>query len=63
MKMNLKAARVNKKISQKEAAMQFGISADTLRNWENGKTYPNAAQIKAIENYYNINYSDINFLC
>lgn len=63
MKINLKAARVNNKISQKEAAEHFNISRDTLRNWENGKTFPNAAQIKKIESYYNISYSDINFLC
>lgn len=63
MKITLKAARINRQISQKEAAKHFNVSTDTLGNWEKGKTFPNAVQIKEIEHYYNISYNDINFLC
>ena len=60
--MSLRAARVNKGLSQKEAAEQLGVSKDTIGNWEKGKTYPDVQQLKKIEKLYGIKYHDIIFL-
>lgn len=62
MNMSLRAARVNKGLSQKEAAEQLGVSKDTIGNWEKGKTYPDVQQLKKIEKLYGIKYHDIIFL-
>ena len=60
--MTLRAARVNKGLSQKEAAELLGVSKDTIGNWEKGKTYPDVQQLKKIETLYDIKYHDIIFL-
>ena len=60
--ITLKAARVNVELSQKEAAMRIGISVDTLRNYEKGKSYPDVPILKAIEREYGVHYKDIIFL-
>lgn len=60
--MTLRAARVNKGLSQKEAAEQLGVSKDTIGNWEKGKTYPDVQQLKKIEKLYGVKYHDIIFL-
>ncbi len=62
LSMTLRAARVNKGLSQKEAAEQLGVSKDTIGNWEKGKTYPDVQQLKKIEALYDIKYHDIIFL-
>lgn len=61
-KISLKAARVNAKLTQKEAAEQLGISKETLANWENGKTTPNVSKFKKFEEVYKIPYDSLNFL-
>ncbi len=61
MAITLKAARVNCNMQQQEAAKRLGITVDTLRNWEVGKTYPNVPQIKKIEELYGVPYSDLIF--
>lgn len=50
MAMTLKAARVNKMLSQKDAAKLIGISEAALRHYEQGKTYPDVPVLKRIEN-------------
>ena len=62
MSLTLKAARVNKKLTQENAAKKIGVSKDTLGNWERGKTYPDAEKIKTIEVVYGVRYDEINFL-
>lgn len=62
MAMTLEAARVNKKLTQKDAAKLIGISEYALRNYEHGKTFPNVPVIKRIEEVYGLSYSDIIFL-
>lgn len=61
MAMTLKAARVNLKMGQAEAAKALGIAQETLSNWENGKTFPNVPQIKKIEDVYGVPYSELIF--
>ncbi len=61
MTMTLKAARVNKNLTQVEAAELLGISKDTLYNYENGRSLPNVQVIKKMEEVYQLSYNDINF--
>lgn len=60
--ITLKAARVNAGLRQKEAAQMLGVTDNTLRNWEDGRTFPSVPQIKKIEELYRISYADIIFL-
>jgi putative transcriptional regulator len=62
MGVTLKAARVNKNLTQKKAAALLGISVETLINYEKGLSFPNVPIIKKIEKVYEVHYSDINFL-
>lgn len=59
--MTLRAARVNAKLTQKEAAKKVGVSPAAWSKWERGMTYPNALQIRKIEKILNIGFSDIIF--
>lgn len=61
-KMNLKAARVNVDMTQKEVAKQLNVSNRTLQSWESGKTFPNAEKIDALCALYGVTYEDIIFL-
>lgn len=61
MSITLKAARVNKELTQTEAAKMLGIAVDTLRQYEAGNTFPDVPMIKKIEELYNVSYNDINF--
>lgn len=60
-KMTLKAARINKGLTQQQAADAIGIGVDTLSNYERGKTYPDVVILKRIEKAYDIEYSNIIF--
>lgn len=62
MKFTLKGLRANKDLTQKQAGELVGVSKDVWRNWEKGKTYPNAEHIKKIIECYNVSYDDIIFL-
>lgn len=61
-KISLKAARVNKGLTQEVAAKMLGISVFTLINYESGKSYPDVPVIKRIEEVYGIPYHMLNFL-
>lgn len=62
MAMTLKAARVNKGLTQKMAAELLGISEESLSNYENGKTYPSVPILKKIEQAYGVGYNDLIFM-
>lgn len=62
MKITLKAARVNSNYTQSQAAEKMGVSADTIRNWETGKTYPSIEQAKSIADLYKVDLDNIIFL-
>lgn len=56
-KITLKAARVNKNLTQKQVSKILKISKHTLLNWENGKIQPSYIAIIALGHLYDI---DIN---
>jgi len=60
--MTLKAARINRNLTAKEAAEKLGISVETLSNWEKGETYPDIPKLKRIETVYQVGYNDLIFL-
>lgn len=63
LSITLRAARVNKGLTQKAAAEKLGIAVDTLGMYERGKTFPDVLVIKKIEELYDVSYNDIDFLC
>lgn len=61
MGITLKAARVNKSMTQLEAAKLIGIDKKTLSNYENEITFPDIPVIKKMEEIYGVEYKDIIF--
>lgn len=61
-KMTLRAARVNKGLTQEKAAELLGVSKDIISNWERFITYPDVKDVKNIEHVYEVTYNDIIFL-
>ena len=62
MKVSLKVARELNGLKQQEAARLIGVSADTLGNYERGKSYPDIPVLRKIEEVYGIPYDRIIFL-
>lgn len=62
MKITLKSARVNRNLSQKEAAEKIGVSNKTLGMWENGIRMPKADKIDIICDLYGVPYDNLIFL-
>lgn len=60
-RFTLKACRVNKGFTIKQAAKKLGISEFTLMNYELGKTFPTVPVINKIEELYDVSYNDIIF--
>ena len=67
MKISLKAARINKDMTQQEMATALGVTKKTVGSWENGKTMPGADKIDPICDLLGVRYDDIlwkpNFFC
>lgn len=61
-KLTLKAIRINNNWSAEETAKKYGISLDTLRNYETYKTYPDVPIIENILKATGMKYDDIIFL-
>lgn len=62
MKLSLKMARELKGLTQNEAARMIGVSADTLGNYERGKSYPDIPVLRNIERVYRVPYNRLIFL-
>lgn len=62
MRVSLKTARELNGLKQQEAAKLIGVSADTLGNYERGKSYPDIPVLRKIEEVYGIPYSRLIFL-
>ena len=50
--ISLEAARVNAKMTQKEAAKAMNLNPVTLMRWENGKSIPNVVQFQNLCDLY-----------
>ena len=62
MQITLKAARVNKGLSQKMAAKMLGISNKTLGLYENGKAFPRIDRINQMGRLYGVDKDKFIFL-
>ena len=62
MKITLKAARINKGLTQHEAGEIIGVSRDTISKWERNECVPNIKYISAIERAYGVKYDNLIFL-
>ncbi|MDL2324025.1 helix-turn-helix transcriptional regulator [Ruminococcaceae bacterium OttesenSCG-928-A16] len=60
-RISLRAARVNAKLGQKEAAKKLGISLSTLQNYESGKTSPDVHFLETLEKVYSFPAHNIFF--
>lgn len=58
----LKTARERVGLKQREAANSLGISTDTLRNYEQGKKYPDVRMVPKFEALYHVSYDQLLFL-
>lgn len=61
MELTLKAARINKNLTQEEAGKLIGVSADVISNWERAVSFPDVLQLKLIEKAYGVNYNQLIF--
>lgn len=52
--ITLEAARVNAKMTQKEVAARMEKSLSTIRNWETGRSIPDAIEFKRLCMLYQI---------
>ena len=59
VKITLAAARINKGLTQEQAAKELKGSKKTLWSWENGKTIPKIDKIEAICKLYGVSYENI----
>lgn len=62
MKITLKAARVNKGMTQSDVAGKLGITKGTLVNYEKYRTIPDIETAKAMASLYDVSVNDIIFL-
>lgn len=59
MRISLKALRVNKEMSQPDAAEALKVSVKTLQNWEKYLTFPTGPQLVEICRLYGCDLNDI----
>ena len=50
----IKAARIEKKLTQEQVADLLGVSRQTISNWENEKSYPDIISVIKMSEYYNV---------
>lgn len=61
LEVTLRAARINKGLTQEEAGKLIGVSADVISNWERQISFPDVVQLKAIERVYGVDYQHLIF--
>ena len=61
LKISPAAARVNAGLTQHDVAEKIGVSENTLRSWENGKTLPSVAVARKLAELYGLSLDNIFF--
>ena len=61
-KISLAAARVNRSMTQQEAAKSLHVSKKTIQNWEKGISYPSVKMLALICDLYDIPMDNLLFL-
>ena len=55
----IKAARIEKKLTQEQVAELLGVSRQTISNWENEKSYPDIINVIELSNLYSISLDEL----
>ena len=55
----IKAARIEKKLTQEQVAELLGVSRQTISNWENGKSYPDIISVIALSDLYSVSLDEL----
>ncbi len=50
----IKATRIEKTLTEEQAAELLGVSRQTISNWENEKSYPDIISVKQISECYEV---------
>ena len=50
----IKAARLDKKLTQEQVAEILGVSRQTISNWENEKSYPDIISVIKMSDCYEV---------
>lgn len=59
MQITLKAARINRGVTQNEAGKALKVGRSTVGSWEKGKTFPRADQMLALCALYGVTVDGI----
>ena len=61
MKISIKAARINKGLSQEKAAKELKISVSSLQNYESGKVSPTLETCMKMVDVYQMPFDNLFF--
>lgn len=61
-KITLAAARKNAGFTQEQVAKELDVATSTIKNWENGKTFPKQPMIERLCELYQMPYDNIRFV-
>jgi transcriptional regulator with XRE-family HTH domain len=56
---NLWALRYQKKLTQKQEAVQFGVSERSVRNYEKADSFPSISFVEAVMDYYQVGAEEL----
>ena len=59
MRITLKAARINKGLTQADVAKALNVTKKTVGSWEKGKTMPKIDKIEHLCSLFGCSYDDI----
>lgn len=59
MRVTLKAARINKGLTQEDVAKAVKVTKKTVGSWEMGKTMPKIDKIELLCSLFGCSYDDI----
>ena len=59
MRVTLKAARINKGLTQEDVAKAVKVTKKTVGSWEKGKTMPKIDKIELLCSLFGCSYDDI----
>lgn len=59
MRISMKAARINKGLTQQDVAIALHVTKKTIGSWETGKTKPKLDKIEPLCLLYGLTYDDI----
>lgn len=61
MRISMKAARINRNMTQEEFARKVHVTKKTVGAWESGRTFPKVDKIQIICDVLGVKYDDISW--